>query len=489
MPGITLLGLGPGNPRLLTGEAREVLESTPEIYLRTRQHPVVDALPSHVQLFSFDELYEQHATFESLYSTIVEKVLELGRRPGGVVYAVPGHPFVAEATCPVICQRAEVEGLAIRVVEGLSFLEPTITLLRIDPFPHTALVDALELLAAHTPPFPPSVPAIVAQIHSRAVAAELKLTLMAVYPDAHPVRLVHSAGMPDAHIEDIPLFEIDRSQYIGLLTSLYLPPLNPALSFEAFQETVARLRAPDGCPWDREQTHQSLRPYLLEEAYEAIAALDADDPVAMREEFGDLLLQIMLHAQIASEYGEFNMADVLQGIHTKIVQRHPHVFGDLDLKDVDGVLRNWERLKADERAANGKRDTSLLDGVALVLPALAQAGQYQSRAARVGFDWTDLQGVIQKVIEELNEVQSASTAQERDQELGDLLFAVVNLARWYDTDAETALREANARFRARFIYMETTARVRGRSLSDLTMDELDALWRIAKQAGGATPEA
>ena len=488
MPGITLIGLGPGNPRLLTWEARKLLESISEIYVRTRQHPVVDTFPASLRVFSFDDLYEQQATFEAVYASIVEQVLVLGRRPGGVVYAVPGHPFVAEATCLQIAQRATEEGMAVRLVEGLSFLESTLSMLKVDPFPHTVFVDALELVSAHVPPFPPSAPAIIAQIYSRVVAAEVKLTLMAVYPDEHPVRLVHSAGMPEAVIEEIALFEIDRSVHIGLLTSLYVPPLDQSLSFEAFQEIVARLRAPDGCPWDREQTHQSLRPYLLEEAYEAIAALDAQEPAAMQEELGDLLLQIVLHAQIANEYGEFNMADILNGIHTKIVQRHPHVFGGLDLKDVDGVLRNWEKLKAAERLANGKSDASLLDGVALALPALAQAAQYQSRAARVGFDWTDLQGVIEKVIEELGEVQSSTGAQERSQELGDLLFAVVNLSRWYGVDAETALREANARFRARFIHMETTAQKQGRVLADLTLEELDALWQSAKRAGGAIPE-
>ena len=277
---------------------------------------------------------------------------------------------------------------------------------------------------------------------------------------------------------------IDRSPHIGLLTALYLPPIHASASFEAFQEIVAHLRAPDGCPWDREQTHQSLRPYLLEEAYEAVAALDAGDAGAMQEEFGDLLLQVVLHAQIASEYGDFNIANILQGIHTKLVNRHPHVFGDLQLKEVDGILRNCERLKADERAANGQAESSLLDGVPLALPALAQADQYQTRASRVRFDWDDVQGVLYKVQEELREVENAQDEVARSQELGDLLFTVVNLARWYRVDAETALRETNARFRARFATMEEAARRSGRTLSEHSMDELDALWQQAKRKGG-----
>jgi len=201
----------------------------------------------------------------------------------------------------------------------------------------------------------------------------------------------------------------------------------------------------------------------------------------MREEFGDLLLQIVLHAQIAVEYGEFSMAEVLQGIHTKIVRRHPHVFGDLELQDAQGVLLNWERLKEQERAASGKAEASLLDGVALALPALVQAEQYQKRAARVGFDWPDIEGVLEKLDEELQEVHQAGDDPARQDEIGDLLFAVANLARWYKLDPESALRQANARFRRRFAYIEASAHAEGRSIVDLSLDEMEALWQKAKR--------
>jgi tetrapyrrole methylase family protein/MazG family protein len=287
--------------------------------------------------------------------------------------------------------------------------------------------------------------------------------------------------MPDEKVESLALYEIDQSPNIGLLTALYIHPLGSTTSFESFQEVVAHLRAPEGCLWDREQTHQSLRSSLLEEAYEAISALDADDPVAMREEFGDLLLLVVMQAQIGAEYGEFTMADVLHGIHTKIVGRHPHVFGDLNLEDIDGVLLNWEKLKAAEREASGKGESSLLDGVALALPGLVQAEQYQKRASRVGFDWPDISGVYEKVGEELQEVSTAREADSYFQEVGDLLFSVVNLARWLEIDAESALREANSRFRERFSRIEAAARSQGRAISDLSLDEMDNLWQAAKK--------
>jgi tetrapyrrole methylase family protein / MazG family protein len=480
-PGIILLGLGPGNPDLLTRQAWQVLESCTELYLRTRQHPVVLSLPSQVMLHSFDHLYESEGSFESVYSQIIEQILALGRRPQGVVYAVPGHPFVAEATAPEIARQARRQGLPVYVVEGLSFLEPTFTALGIDPYPHTALVDALELAMAHVPTFPTDAPAIIAQIHSRMVASDIKLTLTSIYPDEHPVKLVHSAGMEGERVESLALFEIDRSENIGLLTTLYVPPLGGATSFEAFQEVIAHLRAPDGCPWDRKQDHRTLRPYLLEETYELLAALDAGDPQSIREELGDLLLQIMLHAQVAGEAGEFTMADVLQGINVKIVRRHPHVFGDVKVEDELGVVQNWERLKAEERAANGKAEASLLDGVALALPALSQAQQYQLRAARVGFDWPDIKGVLDKLDEELKEVHAAQDDNARFSELGDLLFAVANLARWHNVDPESALREANVRFRQRFSFIEASARAENRSVADLSLDEMEAFWQAAKR--------
>jgi tetrapyrrole methylase family protein/MazG family protein len=241
------------------------------------------------------------------------------------------------------------------------------------------------------------------------------------------------------------------------------------------------LRAPDGCPWDREQNHQTLRSDLLEETYETLAALDADDPQAMSEEFGDLLLQIVLHAQIASEYGEFKMPDVLRGIHTKIVRRHPHVFGDVVVDSVGNVLQNWEKLKAEERLAKGKSEAGLLDSVPAALPALSLGEEYQKRAARVGFDWPNVQGVLDKVCEEADEVRTAEESK-RPAEIGDLLFAVVNLARWYHVDAESVLRETNARFKQRFSFIEQAARDRGIKIAELSLQEMDDLWETAKKA-------
>ncbi len=480
-PGVLLLGLGPGSPDHLTREAWSILQTVPEIYLRTAQHPVVPYLPAQLTIHSFDNLYETAAGFGEVYEEIITQVLSLAGRPQGVVYAVPGHPYVAEATAPEIARRASAAGLHVRMVEGLSFLGPTFSALQIDPFNQINLVDALELMRVYHPAFPPDQPALIAQVYNAEVASDLKLTLMSVYPDEHPVRLVHAAGTSDLVIEDLPLYEIDRSRRIGLLTCLYLPPLETGSSFEALQETIAHLRAPNGCPWDREQTHLSLRPYLLEETYEVLAALDSEDPDALSEELGDLLIQVGLHAQIASEAGDFTMADVLRYVNHKLVYRHPHVFGDLELADSDEVKVNWDRLKSQERAAKGQHEESVLTGVSPTLPALAQADAFQARAARLGFDWPEIREVVAKVHEELAEVEAAPDLVSRSAEVGDLLFAVVNLARKYGFDAESVLREANDRFRLRFTGIEDRARQLGRPLDTMTLDEMEGLWQEVKK--------
>jgi tetrapyrrole methylase family protein / MazG family protein len=484
-PMITLLGLGPGNPAHLTRQAWQLLENLPEIYLRTRQHPTVVSFPASMQVHSFDDLYETLPSFDYVYAHIIEQILQLSLRPQGVVYAVPGHPFVAEATCPEIARRAGLEGIPVQIIEGLSFIEPTFSALHIDPLPHLAIIDALELASAHVPPFPPDAPALIAQIHSKAVANDIKLTLMEIYPDEHPIRLVHAAGTIDELVENMPLHAIDQSENIELLTSLYLPPLDKGTSFEAFHEIIAHLRAPNGCPWDREQTHQTLRTNLLEETYETLAALDEDDADHMREEFGDLLLQITLHSQIASEYGEFNIAQVFKSIYDKIIRRHPHVFGNLKVEGVEHVLQNWEKLKAAERSEdveeNGGIEKGILDGVAMALPALSQAEEIQRRAARVGFDWPDIRGVVDKIDEECHELLGAQDLTSQADELGDLLFSVVNLARHYEIDAESALRETNTRFRERFAHIEKSAKAQGKIINDLSLDEMEGYWQEAKK--------
>ncbi len=350
------------------------------------------------------------------------------------------------------------------------------SVLKIDEIDTIALVSADKLLDRHVGNFAPDAPVLIAGLGNAALLPAVQKVLRSVYPGSHLVHLVRLTAKGGDVVESA-IENISGDDW----TALYIPPLPVGSSFETFQDVIAHLRAPDGCPWDRQQTHLTLRKHLLEESYETLSALDEENPEKMREEFGDLLLQIVLNAQIGSEYGEFTMTDILKGIHDKIVRRHPHVFGEVKVDGVGDVLSNWESIKKDERNKKGEGQKSLLDGIPVALPALSQAQEVQERAARVGFDWPEIDGVLEKIREEIEEVRSAENVEQLSDELGDLFFALVNLARWKKVDAEAALRGTTLKFKRRFSYIESQAHLLKRPLKDLSLQEMDALWDQAKK--------
>ncbi|MBI2936215.1 MAG: nucleoside triphosphate pyrophosphohydrolase [Chloroflexi bacterium] len=251
-------------------------------------------------------------------------------------------------------------------------------------------------------------------------------------------------------------------------------------TFNALRRNLARLRGPEGCPWDREQTHASLRRTMLEECYEAVEALDSGAPQKLAEELGDVLLQVAFHCQIAEEAGEFTYEDVFRRINEKLLHRHPHVFGDAKAETAQEVEEQWEVTKEEERGGRA----SLLDGVPVSMPALAYCQAISQRAVRAGFEWDDLKGVLATVAEELQELEAAGSQEEKEHELGDVLFSLVNVARWLGIDAETALRQSNRRFYRRFSYMEQAAREKDTTFTALPMPVKEALWQEAKERLG-----
>ncbi|MCP4139037.1 MAG: nucleoside triphosphate pyrophosphohydrolase [Chloroflexi bacterium] len=338
------------------------------------------------------------------------------------------------------------------------------------------LLNANELKDAHIPPFQPDFPVLLwgeAPLDLDAI----RIILQTTYADSHPLRLSAKSGA----ITKLDLGLLISSKQDSEINAIYIPPLEVGTSLSAFQEIVAHLRAPDGCPWDKKQTHQTLRQHLLEESYEALEAMDAGDATGMAEEFGDLLLQIVLNAQIATETGDFRMGDIIKGIYDKIVRRHPHVFGEIEVDGVGQVLKNWEQLKEQERKDNGDAEKGILDGVPLSFPALNQSQEYQDRAARVGFDWPEIDGVLDKLMEEIEEIREAKNGKELASEIGDLFSVLVNFARWQGVDAESALRGANMRFKARFGYIEKYARENEIPMTEMTLGEMEDLWQEAKK--------
>lgn len=351
--------------------------------------------------------------------------------------------------------------------------------------------DGVQLVAAHrlaSVAFDPSLPLIVLAdddahaaeapngpvLPGRHARRGIGDVLRALYPDAH--RLVRLPGGGER-----PLRELDDAA-IGD-SSWLIPPLDPVdnlASPHGMAAISARLRAPDGCPWDRKQTHLTLRPYLLEEAYETLDAIENGTPADLAEELGDLLLQVILHAQFAAEEGQFDLTDVYRSIAGKIVRRHPHVFGSVEVDGVEQVISNWETIKAGEREERGKGHEGAFGGVARALPALPASREIQERAASLGWDWDEIAGVWEKVGEEMDELRAAGTPEDRLHELGDVLFALVNLGRWMKLDPEEALRAANQRWVERYRRVEALAAERGVDLNELSLAEKDVLWDEVK---------
>ncbi|MHB8576921.1 MAG: bifunctional methyltransferase/pyrophosphohydrolase YabN [Dehalococcoidia bacterium] len=481
---ITIVGLGPGDPELLTLAGRRILEQAPIVFLRTSKHPGTDSLPAGPRYESFDSLYDTLDSFEAVYGAIHDRLIAAAVGDTEVVYAVPGDPLIAEATVRALLAAQRNGGPTVRIVSGVSFLEPVCRTLGIDPFEQ-----GLQLADALDPVTDPARPVLFAQVHGRRVASHLKLALLELYPPDHRVTLVGAAGVAgEEGSEELPLAELDRNDHAGHLSTLFVPALSleqNTRSFSGVRGIVHRLYAPGGCPWDREQTHASLKQHLLEETYEVLQALDDGDPHALAEELGDVLLQIALHTEIADEAGDFGYADVFNAITTKLIRRHPHVFGDVSAASAAEVAVNWQKIKESEKAAraSGTGDEapeSLLAGVPTAMPSLAYAQAVQDRAAAVGFDWPRVDDVIEKLLEEVAELRQAETHADKLDEFGDILFVLANLARWLKIDAEEAGRFAGRKFARRFAGVERLAHGQGRRLSEMTLTEMDALWDDVK---------
>ncbi len=478
---LTITGLGPGDIDDLSRRAWQVFENASTVYLRTRQLPCVPHLPQDAAYHEFDHLDGDCA---AINAAIVERLISAAKS-GDVVYAVPGDPLVGQSTVTPLLEEARRAGIEVEIVNGISFVEPVLKLVEHNALNGLQILDAAAVVTMHHPPLNPDTPALLGQVYSREIAAGIKRVLMNQYPAVFSVKLVHSAGTPSALIENVPLSEIAAGQRFSHQMSLYIPAWDDMASFEAFQEVVAHLRAPDGCPWDRKQTHKSLRPFLLEETYEVLEAIDFGNADELCAELGDLMLQIVLHVQVAVDEGEFYMGDVMRYVNRKMIRRHPHVWGDVDVHgDPQQVLSNWEVIKRAENSEQGKVRQSLLDGIPRELPALLVAHKYQEKGAKVGFDWPDVKGVKDKLREEIEEVYTAASDEERIKEIGDVMYVLVNWLRWLGADdPESVLRETNAKFYRRFRYVENAVAANGKSLTDYTFDEMDVFWEEAKDKG------
>lgn len=479
-PTITVVGLGPaGLDRLRPADLAVLEDPDAQVIVRTTEHPAAVELGERRQITGCDDLYEAGEDFDAVYGAIAGRVLDAAAS-GPVVYAVPGSAVVGERTVRLIRVAAASGGIPVEVRPGESFIDLACAAVGVDP-----IADGLQVLDARSlpDPLPLHVPTFITQVDSPLIAGEMALSLGRTLPDDHEVTVIDRVGDSDAALHALPISELTRSDF-GPRTTLYVPAASVGVLGLVATNRILRI----ACPWDAEQTHHTLISHLIEETYETVDAV-SKLPVAapggeadlgayaeLEEELGDLLIQVVFHSAMAREAGAFDFDEVAEGIRRKVVSRHPHVFGDVEVADAGEVIGNWEEIKTAEKGRE-----SLMDDIPAVLPGLARADKIQSRVAAVGFDWPDAAPVFEKVEEELGELRAVAGDRElATGELGDLLFAVANLARHLGVDPDTALARANDKFAARFRIVEGLAAARGLPLRDLSLDELDGLWEEAK---------
>jgi tetrapyrrole methylase family protein/MazG family protein len=437
-----------------------LLDPEATVIVRTVQHPAAAELAAVRVVQTCDDLY-QLATFEEVYDAIADRVVEAAQQ-GKTIYAVPGSALVGELAVARLRRRVDVVMLA-----GESFIDAVLAAVGYDP-----LDRGLRVLNGHGLPYPMVIdgPTIVAHLDLPVVLADVGSRLSRVVAEGTIATIVIDAGGPDEVVVQAPIDEVD-SGLAGLRTSMFIDP-TPGGIVGAIQ-VMARLR--EECPWDRKQTHESLVKNLIEEAYELVEAIGSGSEGQLEDELGDVLLQVLFHSNIARQAGAFDIDDVAEVLRQKLVRRHPHVFGNVEVEDAEEVKANWEQIKETER---GEARQSLLDGVPVGMPALERAAKIQRRAADIGFDWPQAAPVLDKLFEEVEELREAVAEMNRvPEELGDVLFTVVNLARHLNVDPELALRGAIERFISRFEAMEEM----GGPLAGLSLAELDDLWERAKR--------
>jgi tetrapyrrole methylase family protein/MazG family protein len=474
---ITVVGLGPAGADLILPAARAAIVAAPVRLVRTARHPAVDDLAAEgIEFRSLDDHYEREPDLDRVYAAIVATLLEAAAEYGDIVYAVPGSPAVAERT---VAMLHDADAVTVRVVPGVSFADLAWTRLGVDPLGGNArVVDGrvFSIEAAGT-----SGRLLIAQCDSQLVLSDVKLALLDALDADHPVTVLQRLGLADEEVETVTLSDLDRVVAPDHLTSLYVDTGARVVAGElaALWELTLRLRGPGGCPWDAKQTHHSLARHTLEEAYEvveAIEALPADAPHsvepfdydALEDELGDLLFQVMIHSALAREAGAFTVADVAAGVHEKLVRRHPHVFGTVEVESADDVVRNWEQIKQTEK---GKE--SLVDGLPEALPALLYTPKLYRKMAVAGLDPADEdpRAWLRAALEQLD----AAGASSFSAALGEALAALVAVARAGDVDAESALRGYASRVRDDFRALEAELQANGVDIGSTDPGARDAV--------------
>ncbi|MBQ6820631.1 MAG: nucleoside triphosphate pyrophosphohydrolase [Clostridium sp.] len=478
---IKIIGLGPGAPEALTIGAVKTLEEGKNIYFRTEKHPTVDYLKNKISGFkTYDHYYENLDNFDAVYENIAEDIIRNYNEDEEIIYAVPGHPLVAEKSVFNLISLCDKENIKYEIVPAVSFIDAMMEALKIDPIEGLKVIDAFDI---NNQVLDKRIGTIITQVYNPLIASEVKLRLLDYYNDDTEIFFVRAAGIVgEESIRKIPVYELDMQEDIDYLTSIYIPKdMENKKDFNDLVEIIDTLRGENGCPWDMEQTHESIKNQLLEEAYELVDSIDKDDIDGIIEELGDVLLHVVFHSSIGKDDGYFNIYDVIGSICDKMIFRHPHVFGNDKIDNTDEVLSNWDELKRKEKKYDTITDE--MNSIANALPALIKARKVQGKAAKVGFDWDKVEDAALKVEEELKEVLEVYKSNNKEKikgEVGDLIFACVNVARLLKIDEEEALNSTIKKFINRFSYIEEESIKNNRSLSEMSLEDMDKLWEQAK---------
>jgi len=482
---INILGLGPGDVDSITISVIKKIDSGVKNYLRTEKHPAVKYFKdNNIPYESYDYIYEQEDEFTDVYERIVDDLIEKSKQYEEINYLVPGNPLVAEKTVELLLQRKELD-LQIEIFTGMSFIDPVVQLVKRDPINGLKILDGTSLQMNN---LDINIDCLIVQVYNNRVASNVKLVLSEVYGDDYEIYVVNSAGIKEKEqLIKIPIFELDRIETINSLTSIYVPKVDKIIkkvyNIDDIIDTMRILRSKDGCPWDIKQTHESIRDCVIEEAYEVVDAIDKKDIDSLVEELGDLLFQVIFHCQIGYEEGEFNLLDVTTALNNKLIYRHPHVFGQKKVEKSEEVVYNWNKLKYKDRGILSY--TERLKDMPK-LPSLMRSYKVQERAAQIGFDWDHVEGALAKVREEYYEViecinkLQGGDVERIEEELGDLLFAVVNVCRFLKVNPEVALNKTVNKFITRFEMMEKYSNEIGKKLEEMSLEEMDKLWDKAK---------
>ncbi|MDL2234772.1 nucleoside triphosphate pyrophosphohydrolase [Christensenellaceae bacterium OttesenSCG-928-L17] len=461
-------------PDFFTRAAEHALQSAKRVFVQTAQSPCIQSLAG-VSFEAMDDLYAAAPDFDALNSAIIERLLEAVAADETVCYVVFGrlNTHVKE-----LLRACREQGIQAAAIPGTGFAEAAAARACI-------VEDSMVIATANVLPgaLDTSLPLAVEEIDTALRAGEVKLHISEFYPDTHRVLFCSMERNGDYTVTDIPLYELDRQSAYNAATVLLVPPLSlmelTRYGYAQLVEVMRRLRAPGGCPWDAEQTHESLKKTMIEECYEALDAIDKRDDDALCEELGDVLLQCVFHAAIAEEQGRFTERDICTGIVKKLIYRHPHIFASAKIDTADEVVVKWEELKKKEK--HFATQAEVLAAVPNNLPALMRAYKVQKKAAQVGFDWSTPMEAFPKIAEETEELSRAMRGDGSvEEEIGDLLFAVVNVARLLKADPEELLQRASSKFIGRFTRMEALAALQNAHFSEMSLPEMDKLWNQVK---------